>query len=230
MLQILREEGARLVTPELVAGEVLRWPADAYEGLVEELNRDISLDSFDRIVDSILNETPRYSPSIDALAAAGIHQALPLTRREAREPGIWRFLTVIYRPDFVRHRWENRSWSTMRSRFLRLDMRPDGNAIARLWWIAELTRRDTNYALTSKVLKRQTLANGLFVRDLAHFPPAIAACVEELEDAPAHVIEATLKELTRMLGLIVLESCDSARLQTLVRKARRSISSKESSR
>ena len=218
-LQRLRSEGRRLVTPEYVAGTPRRLEPAQLEELLEPFDRDVSLGELDRVVDRLLRETAAFDPALDALAAPRLHQALELTRREASDPAIWRFLTVVHRPDFIRHRWENRSWSTMRSRFWDHGTRPDSNTLCRLWWIAELSRDGNDYTWTERVLRRQTLANGVFVRSLSFYPPAVRACVAVLEDLPADVIEAALLGFNHRLGLAPLEGLEQDMLVDLLRKA-----------
>jgi len=220
ILRALHPDGRRLVVPELASGERDRWPEAAYAGLVRELPTRVELDDLDAAVDAVLADFAPYDAAIDARAAVALHRALPLSPREAAEPGVWRFLAVIHRPDFVRHRWENRSWKTMRTRFWRIGTRPDSNALARLWWIAELSRRGRDYATTERVLSRQPLANNLFVRDMASYRPLVHAYVEALHDAPSGVIEACTRALQRRLSLVVLESLDEAELTALLRELR----------
>lgn len=219
-LQSLRAEARRFVTPELASGELVLSSAEL-AGLVDELPRAIPLDAFDAAIDACLRTTRPHSARIDAAMAQAIHSTLGLTRREARDPGIWRWLAVAHRPDFVRHRWENRSWATTRTRYWTLGTRPESNAFARLYWIAELTCEGDDYELTDRVLARQPLATNLFVRrHLASHRPAIAACIRALEDRPAPVVEATLRALTRRLSTLLLEALDEDALFALASELR----------
>ncbi len=216
MLRVLDREGVRLVRPGLASGEIERWPDTASAPFVREHARPIALDALDRVLDAILGETTPWDPAIDRLAAPAIHRALPLTRREAADPAIWRFLAVVHRPDFVRHRWENRSWATMRARFWRPGTRPDSNAIARLWWIAELTREGDDYDLTERVLARQPLATNLFSRELSSYRPAVEAFMAVFGDAPSQVIEVAVRAFNRRLSTVVLEGQDAASLSAML--------------
>ncbi|MFW5921281.1 MAG: DUF6339 family protein, partial [Polyangiales bacterium] len=212
-LKRLRAEGKRLVTADLASGEVDRWPERASAPFVSDAERAVGLGDFDAVLDEAIASTEAYDTAIDRWVAPRIHRALPLTRREASDPAVWRYLTVVHRPDFVRHRWEHRSLSTMRSRFWSLGTRPDSNALARLWWIAELTRgQDGAYELTERVLARQPLATNIFVRELSSYRPAVAACVEVLGDEPSHVIEASVRLLNKALSTVVLETRTEADL------------------
>lgn len=212
-LRGLAPTGRQLVTRELVSGQLPRHPEQAWIDHVLDVDLDVDLDEFDRAIDRLLVTTDMHSTAIDRLAAVAVHRSLPLTRRQAVNPAIWRFLTVVHRPEFVRHRWEFLSWSTMRDRFWRAGIRHDSNAISRLWWIAELTVLDGDYGLTERALSSQTLAIGVFVRSFAHYQAAAVACIEALERQPPWVIEICLRRFNAYSSTIVLESRSAAQLR-----------------
>lgn len=213
----LERTGRRLVTPELGRGEIDRYPEEAYRSHVEPLAHTIELDPFDEAVTELLATTCKWeSAEIDPRGAPEIHQALPLTRREAADPGIWRYLAVIHRPDFIRHRWEFRSWATIHSRFWRPGTRPDSNTIGRLWWIAELTVVDGSYDLTRQVLAAQSLTNPIFVRTLSDYLPAVQAAADVLEGKKGHVVERVLLRLHRHLSIVPLEGLTREDLASLL--------------
>lgn len=216
-LRILRPAAGRLVTPELAAGDQ-RWAESAWLPFVDDMDRAISLEAFDAAVDQALKTTARFDASLDAWLAPRLHRALPLTRREAADAGVWRYLAVVHRPDLVRHRWENRTWSTTRSRFWSLGTRHTSNAIARVWWIAELTREGASYALTDQVLSRPSLATQVFVRGWSVYRPAVAAFTAAMADAPAETIERAARELTRYLAMVPLETQGAPELRAAIER------------
>ena len=113
-LHRLEVGGRKLVTPELARGEIDRLPESATRANVEPFARAVDLAELDAALSEVRARTPAHdAAAIDGLAAPMIHAALRLTRREAADLGVWRWLAVVHRPDFVRHRWEFRSWSTM---------------------------------------------------------------------------------------------------------------------
>jgi len=217
----LQPEGARLVTKKLASGDLDRWEEDAWSQLVEELETHVPLEELGRAIDRIIDGTEPHQATIDAMAAPAIHAALPLTRRVAADPGVWRFLTVVFRPDFVRHRWENTAWATMRGRFWRTGTRPDSNAFSRLWWIAELTRDGDSYELTRRALQRQSLANALFVRKISFHRPAVEACIDVLYEASQETTERMLKGLTKWLGVVPLEGLEKDEVIEVLRALER---------
>jgi Family of unknown function (DUF6339) len=216
-------ESKHLVTRALASGELARHETTAYERYLEECEVAVDLDPLDAVVEDVLASTVRHDAGIDRAAAPALHRALPLPRREAAQPGLWRFLAVAHRPDFVRHRWENRSWATTRTRFWTPGTRPDSNAFSRLWWIAELTRDGDSYLLTEQVLERQPLATQLFVRQFSHHRAAVAAFVDVMGDAAAEEIDRVARELNRSLSTLTLEMMDEAEIRELLRDLRESV-------
>ncbi|MCB9603189.1 MAG: hypothetical protein H6722_06640 [Sandaracinus sp.] len=225
----LTPEAKSFVVPELASGQRELWQPGELRGVLSPFptRREVDLDRLDARLDELFCRVPKHDARFDALVAPELHTLLPLTRREAAEPGVWRWLAVVHRPDLVRHRWENRSWAQMRRRFWSVGTRPDSNAFARLWWIAELTRDGSpdSYALTRRVFARQPLATGIFIRSLGHHRPAVVALVDVLELAPPDVVERTLRLFTAALSSRVLEAMDEASLRALVGELRERASS-----
>ena len=219
-LHRLSAEAHSLVTKDLASGALPRHAPVTCSRFLEDPERALDLAALDDAVDALLARTAPRDPAMDATAAAAIHRALPLRRREASHPGVWRFLTVVHRPDFVRHRWEDRAWATTRSRFWSPGTRPDSNAFCRLWWIAELTRDGDSYALTERAFARQSLATPLFVRGFSQVPAASRAFVLELELAPAATIERVARELSGVLSTVVLEALDTDAIREIQARQR----------
>lgn len=206
ILQRLGPSGKCLVTKELANGEVSFHSEDEVARFLEPPLEPRPLRPLFEAIDDLLPAVPRYSPELDAALAPVLHARLSLSRREAADPGVWRYLAVVARPDVIRHRWETRSWATMQSRFWMPGTRPDSNTLGRLWWIAEMSREGGDYTLTRQVLNRQTLANSLFVRSFAAHRPVVRAMVELFGDAEASIIERVTRELNARLTVHVLEA------------------------
>ncbi len=213
----LQPEGIRLVTPELANGSLDRWDESIWKPLVIEIERPVGLEALDASLDELLATVPRHETAIDSWLAPRLHDVLPLTRRQAAEAGIWRFLAVVYRPDVVRHRWENLAWANTRSRFWSPGTRHTSNLFARLWWIAEITRDRSDYSLTERVLARQTLATRIFVRTWSQHRPAVEGFVEVFENATAERAEAGARTLSRYLATVPLEGLSAADIAGVLR-------------
>lgn len=218
----LAPEASHLVTDELARGVVGRHPAEAIERYLDEVSTTIDLTELDEAIDDVIASTRAHDPVIEQRAAASVHRALPLSRREAGQPGVWRFLAVVHRPDFVRHRWAYEKWTTTRSRYWSPGMRHDNNVFSRLWWIAELTRDGDDYTLTERAFSRQTIAIQVFIRRYAWHRPAVVALLEELDGAPPRVIEHVTRDLVGALGTMVLEAMSEGELRRLVGELRAS--------
>lgn len=226
----LAPEALCLVTDALASGAVERYPPSAYERFLDEAPASFDLDALDQALDDIIATTPRYDGVIEQRAAPVVHRALPLTRRDASQPGIWRFLAVAHRPDLVRHRWAVERWATTRTRYWSPGIRHDSNVFSRLWWIAELTRDGDDYALTERAFSRQTLAIQVFIRRYAWHRDAVAVLLTELESAPPRVIERVTRDLLGALGTLVLDALTPDQIRSLVQELRRAAESDSTER
>jgi uncharacterized protein DUF6339 len=208
VLASLARSGRRLITLELALGQIDRLSPAEFRDHVEPLASAaaIELGPLDEALDAVIASTTRFdAAAIDPQAAVAIHRALPLSRRVASDPAIWRWLAVVHRPDFVRHRWELRVWTAMRDRFWRGGTRPDSNVFGRLWWIAELSRRGADYGATAMLLRSQSLANPVFVRRLSDHAPFVHACARVLVDQPSFVVERVLARFNMLASTTPVE-------------------------
>ena len=219
-LYCLSNEASVLVNKDLANGIRRCYGPAEYEKYLDPCDDHVALESFDAVVDEFIAKTRMFDAGIDQSAAPGIHRALNLSRRIAADPGVWRYLAVIRRPQFIRHRWENRSWATTRTRYWRPGTRPDSNAFSRLWWIAELTRDGEDYSLTQRVLRRQPLATPIFVRQFSLYRPAVEAFAEIMVDAPPDEIEGVARHFNALLSTVVLESQSRDELEEWLRQIR----------
>ena len=124
----------------------------------------------------------RYS---DADAAASdswlgprLHAALRLSRREAADRDVWRFLG-LWAADYVRWRFgagddeEDPENAAKAERFVGPHSK---HAIARLWWMAEVFRDGKDYKPAALALTNQDIVNNFFRMSISnHRPTALAA-------------------------------------------------------
>lgn len=109
-----------------------------------------------------------------------VHATLRLSRREAADKRIWNYLTVVEFAEYVRWRWrdsEDPEDVVPVDRFLGEDSK---NALARLWWAAELTRNGADYSATVKALSISRFGISWQHLDALHHRPAALAVVEFL--------------------------------------------------
>jgi len=214
-LSILLPEGRRLLTREFLHDEHESWTDQDCQDVLAPLERPIAVDGF---IAALPRRLPHNKADVDGEIAVAIHKSLPLQRREAADPGVWRYLAVVAAPGFIRRRWSAEE-DTFRSRFWRPGTRPDSNYYSRLWWIAELTSgNDRNYDRTRKALSSQALANAIFVRSLSHYFPAVKACVDVLGDEQSDTVHRVVREFFRALALLPREALTEYDIAELLRE------------
>jgi hypothetical protein len=180
-------------------------PTDEYEQFLRGAEEPISLDAFRAAIEETISQTPQYKTTIDAIAAPRVHETLDISRRQAADRGIWRYLAVIEVPEFVRHRWKFNERNEMRARFMG-SRRWDGNALSRLWWAAELTHDpEAGYEYTEQVFSTQHLARAIFDRRFSHYPRATKAFIDVFGDDNQETVEAAVKEFNSWLTTIRIE-------------------------
>ena len=158
---------------------------DATPYLVDEkelgLGRSIDLKPLRAVIEKAMRRSRPNSTESDSWLGPRVHAALRLTRREAADKRIWSYLTVVEFPHYVRWRWrdpDNPEDAVPQDRFLGEDSK---NALARLWWAAELTRNGSDYSPTVKALKISRFVVSWQHLDALHHRPAALAVVEFLE-------------------------------------------------
>jgi hypothetical protein len=135
----------------------------------------------------VLDEAMRLFPQSDAAASDAwigprLHAALRLSRREAGTRGIWRFLG-LWAADYVRWRWgpqageDDVDRAAKGERFIGADYK---QALARLWWMAELFRDGKDYSTAALAMTNQDIINNLFRARLAHHRPTALAALQVL--------------------------------------------------
>lgn len=155
--------------------------------LLEDAPRDIHLDGVRAILDEAMDRYRDRPAQSDSWLGPRLHAALRLTRREAARRGIWRYLAIVFAPDYVRWRWtrEKEDGVTVApgvDRFVGPDYK---QAFARLWWMAELFRHGEDYSSATAALSNQDVTNNLFRADLAHHRPTALGAVAVLAGGDA---------------------------------------------
>jgi hypothetical protein len=151
--------------------------------LIEDigLGRTVSLDPLRGVIQAAMNKPGKPEKS-DPWLAPRVHATLRLTRREAADKRIWNYLSVVEFPEYVRWRFRDEDKPDVpvpADRFLGEDSK---NALARLWWAAELTRNGSDYSPTLKALANSRFATSWQHLDGLHHRAAALAVVEFLDD------------------------------------------------
>ncbi len=133
-------------------------------------------------VKALLDEAmARYSqadsPASDSWLGPRLHAALRLSRREAGNRDVWKFLG-LWGADYVRWRFgppageEDLDKAAKEERFIGPDSK---QAFARLWCMAEVFRNGRNYGTAALALTNQDIVNNLFRMSICnHRPTALA--------------------------------------------------------
>ncbi len=220
LLKRLDEEAKRVVTnKKFFSGDLEEIPSERIEQYIEPMKKDYELEELDDFLTELMGNYEQYDVALDRELGPKIHQILPLTRREAADPGLWHFLTVVFRPDFVRYRWEFNNYSFMKKRFLGSVNHWDSNTFSRLWWGAELTEsseRQNKYDKTKILFERQSLARALLTREYSWFKPANSAFISVLKEENKKIYEEVAKRMNKALSTIKLEALDEGYLQYMI--------------
>lgn len=145
----------------------------------------------------------------DAWLAPRVHASLRMDRSLASDKGIWHWLAVKVASEYVQWRWEgdkgvtdDRWWGPIHKQ-----------ALARLWWGAELFRDGGDYGPVARAFERQDLINSYLHRPLVRcrsFALGILAVVarEDGKTLPARQIN----DLARVLNLCTAGSPPETRV------------------
>lgn len=220
-LHRLNQEAKRIVSNKrFFSGELEKIPENRINQHIEPIEGNYDVKKLDNFLTNLMDQYDRHEVEMDKLLGPKIHQLLSLSRREAADPGIWHFLTVVLRPDFVRYRWEFNNYSYMRKRFLGNVRSWDTNTFSRLWWAAELTKTrgaSDPYKNTKFLLGRQTFARALFDREYGWYKPMNLAFISVLRGEKQTVYEEVAKRLNRALSTIKLETLDRSQIEYMIK-------------
>jgi len=220
-LKRLAQSGHVLISDPFLQGED-ELTVEELSPYIEPVNATGEIEELRNVLDVVMDRYDRHDPMIDSTAGPNVHQLIDISRRQAGDPGLWHYLTVVKFPDFVRYRWPYQTEAAMREKFLKAGSDIYSNALHRLWWISELTYdgdgEDRDYSLTEEVLSNQTLANKIFDRWFARHKPAAVACAEILLDADANsaVIEETTLRFREALTKVQLEGMSEEQIRTMI--------------
>tara|TARA_B100002019_G_scaffold268995_1_gene261418 strand:- start:318 stop:1394 length:1077 start_codon:yes stop_codon:yes gene_type:complete len=96
--------------------------------------------------------------------APRLHNALRLTRHEASQADIWNYL-ALYFSDYIRHRWMNPEKDKHIAEYLFRYVTKDRHQLAKLWWMAELTRNGSTYHEDGGIVSADFIQQILGVED-----------------------------------------------------------------
>lgn len=174
ILKKLTPEAREEITAEKFRLNLL-WPDDELDSKTEELERDIPLDEMIAVVAETMKECKSDRVKSDAYLAPRLHATLRLTRREAADPAIWDYLSVVVLREYVIWRWGNDLGEVHADRIrIKSRGREIRHALSRLWWVAELSRNGPDYSPTEIAFSKQETVEWFVIRALRNRPAAQA--------------------------------------------------------
>jgi hypothetical protein len=188
-------------SPELLVGSSLRP--------VVRAGGEISLEPLRELMAAYRSIQWDDRQSSDRWLSPRLHHALRLSRREASNPGVWRFLAYVGEPSYVRSRWSQNGDGPARGRY-------EGDihkqAFARLWWGAELFRNGASYDGVEHLFANQDLPNSCLHRPFVRLRPFAVGLIDELVlrgrgTVPASdVINDVARNINLVMGAVLPEA------------------------
>lgn len=172
------------------------------------LSHPVDLDAVRVFIDEASNRFGDNGTEADVWLAPRLHYSLRLTRREAADRGLWRWLACSFAPDYVRWRWgppgggNDPDKAAKTERFVGPEYK---HALARLWWMAELFRDGPDYQPVAAALRVQDIPNNLFRMDIAHHRPTVLAATRVLDGRSGREANALAKAINATAGTLVID-------------------------
>jgi hypothetical protein len=220
-LKRLREEGRSLVASDDHLMGVEYVDKEKIEPYLEPADGSGNLEVLSGVLNDAMDEYDEGNHEIEAEVAQAVHENINLTRRQAADAGVWHYLSAVWRPDFVHHRWppEDRSETRRREKMLWNVTDLYGNTMHQIWWAAELTHENGDYSLTEDLLSFQRLSNWVLdTADFGRYKPAAQACVEQLSDEGTTTVNDLLPDLNHTLSTIPVENKSREELSEMIQK------------
>ncbi|MGY1669424.1 DUF6339 family protein [Geodermatophilus sp. SYSU D00710] len=174
---------------------------DALEEVVERHGQAIHVDVLDGLMRRFheLVDQRRWASAeeSDRWLAPRLHAALRLTRSEAGDRGLWHWLALRYR-GYVTYRWTGAEGVARERWFGAINKQ----ALARLWWGAELFRDGEDYSPVEFLFIRQDMPNSYLHRPLVRCRPLALGMIDQLQEVGGDDPKASqVNDLARVLNL-----------------------------
>lgn len=220
------------VTDEFLTTD-LTYEVKQVEPFREETSYEANLDALGRVLDHVMEDPDdrigNDRSDLDAAVAPAVREFLNIPYRAAGDERIWHYLTIAWRPDYVKYRWSldrsTTSKQSLREKFTKSTRDLYAPALARLWFMADFTRVGGSYEPTEKILSRQYAANRLFDRTDLRQRPVVRAFAEVAYELDDHefidddvVFESVAKSISHELTTISAESVGQQGMKKLVER------------
>lgn len=190
-LKRLLPEARRKITAE----SYLDRPAEDMGRYMEDIGRNVNLAPLHYVMAAGMQKFADLDAGkreeSDAWFAPRLHASLRLSRREAADIAVWHFLTAVVFRDYVIWRWGH--GTGILNRVFGAERR---NALAHLWWAAELGRNGSSYepvveacavqelivTLTDVAFSQNRAAAQAFLRFIQNGPGGKRRSAKEVQD------------------------------------------------
>ncbi len=212
----LEFQALKYISDNYLEGDEDELDNEKIEEDIEIFSDSVDMENVDKIlqeaIDKLENGEFDRASDMDGFVAPRLHEAADITRREAADPEFWNYMSLIFKPEFVRKRWP----SCARNRFI-MRTSTDRHALARLWWIAELTERDGDYRYTEIAFSNQDIAQNIFDNDFSHYEQILPPILDRLEEEEQTSDVATKygEILNRRFAVLLEEDMEIERLEEL---------------
>lgn len=212
----LEFQALKYISDNYLEGDEDELDNEKIEEDIEIFSDSVDMEKVDKIlqeaIDKLENGEFDRASDMDGFVAPRLHEAANITRREAADPEFWNYMSLIFKPEFVRKRWP----SCARNRFI-MRTSTDRHALARLWWIAELTERDGDYRYTEIAFSNQDIAQNIFDNDFSHYEQILPPILDRLEEEEQTSDVATKygEILNRRFAVLLEEDMETGRLEEL---------------
>ncbi len=179
------------------------------DGYVQDLPRSVDVEPLVRVVQTAMRIFPHGDEASDGWLAPRVHAALRLFRSEAADQGIWDYLSVLVLRDYII--WRMADKDGLVNDIDRIIGPFRHQAVARLWWAAELSRNGADYGPTEAAFSSQDAVNYLTNVNAFHNRPAALAYIRFISHTSAttpikQMAIETGQTLNHVLTTLVLDS------------------------
>lgn len=137
----------------------------------------------------------------DARVAPWVHACMRLTRAEAGDPSVWEWLATLPCRDYVLWRWTSKDGVVNPDRWRGPIHK---QAIARLWWGAELLRNGEDYTPVKAFFSLQDYPNSYLHRPFVRFRPVALGLLAAMEGAKAKRGKLKSREVNQVASVVNL--------------------------
>ncbi|EJN57780.1 hypothetical protein HSB1_38650 [Halogranum salarium B-1] len=202
--------------------EFAKDPNSVSKGTFEDLSEpisgdyDVDLEPVFEAIQAVKDDgIEEFNNEMDSKIAPVLHEQLSIPRRVATDTRMWHRLAAVELREYVKYRWDPDGAILEKYRGRAGDL--DSNAIARLWWIAELTHVppdsdlaplidvEDEYELTRVALDYRYLSNRILDNRFHKAKPIVVATVDEFRDSPSEVVNDMPDRIKTALSLMPAE-------------------------